>query len=93
MFTPGMMEAEGGGIEVDAEPGVPEGLACRSTTQFPKPAVVVNEARQRSLDLPPVHFVFAGMAAMTDWSPFEAGFCWTDGMRAGNDQVCGHKFT
>jgi hypothetical protein len=36
---------------------------CCTTTQLPKPLVVVKEAKQRSLDLPPEHFVPAGRAA------------------------------
>lgn len=43
--------------DVAAEPEV----SCWTTTQLPKPAVLVNEARQRSLLVPPVHCVSEGI--------------------------------
>ena len=47
---------------------------CETTTQFPKPAVVVNEARQRFLEVPPVHFVSAGIWTLSSCVPTAAGF-------------------
>jgi hypothetical protein len=40
-----------------APPGLPP---CFTTTQLPKPPSVVIDTKQRSLLLPPVHFVPAG---------------------------------
>ena len=47
---------------------------CETTTQFPKPAVVVNEARQRFLEVPPVHLVPAGILTLSSCVPTAAGF-------------------
>ena len=49
-------------------------VPCETTTQFPKPAVVLNEARQRFSEVPPVHLVSAGIWTLSSCVPTEAGF-------------------
>jgi hypothetical protein len=48
---------------------------CLTTTQLPKPAAVVNDARHKSWDFPPVHFVPGGRAATIGKLPTEVGAC------------------
>jgi len=49
---------------------------CSTTTQFPKPAAVVKDARHKFLEAPPAHFVPVGRTATIDWLPTEVGAWW-----------------
>lgn len=58
-----IVEIEGADVDssVDDEAAAEPEVSCWTTTQLPKPAVLVNEARQRSLLVPPVHCVSVGI--------------------------------
>lgn len=58
-----IVEIEGADVDsaVDDEVAAEPEVSCWTTTQLPKPAVLVNEARQRSLLVPPVHCVSEGI--------------------------------
>lgn len=71
-----IVEIEGADVDssVDDEVAAEPEVSCWTTTQFPKPAVLVNEARQRSLLVPPVHCVSEGIWMSRFSDPVLDGF-------------------
>jgi len=52
----------------------PDPVPCETTTQFPKPEVVMNDARQSVWLVPPVHLIPAGSWTLSCSVPAAVGF-------------------